>query len=274
MPIRGFHSKVVLAGAGPGDPELITVKTLKYLQTADVIVVDRLVNHSLLNNTKRGAKILFVGKEGGNANSFSQETINDLLVSEAKLAKLVLRLKGGDVSFFSNTVAELETLVANNIAFEIIPGVTAASGAAAYAGIPLTARGFSNSIRFLAYTHPEQIEDGQIRELALTDDTLVFYMSSRTLPFLIDRLLENQISAEKWVAVVEQATTPYQKVFASSIEDFVPEFSERRFKSPSLVIIGKVAKFCKKFQWHDPRDNDENFFPSVDASFFTTAKVA
>jgi uroporphyrin-III C-methyltransferase/precorrin-2 dehydrogenase/sirohydrochlorin ferrochelatase/uroporphyrin-III C-methyltransferase len=274
MPNPIFQSKVIIAGAGPGDPELITIKTLKYLQNADVIIVDRLVDPSLLNCTKFGSKILFVGKEGGNANSFSQETINDLLVSEAMVAKLVLRLKGGDVSFFSNTLSELEVLVTNNIPFEIIPGITAASGAAAYAGIPLTARGISSSVRFLAYTHPEQIEDDQVGELASTEDTLVFYMSSKTLPILVSRLLKNKISTEKWVALVEQATTPNQRVFARPIDEFLFEFGDTKFKSPSLIVIGKVAKFYKKFQWYNTQESDENFFPSVDRHYLTSAKVA
>jgi uroporphyrin-III C-methyltransferase len=268
-----FKSKVVLAGAGPGDPELITVKTLKYLQSADVIIVDRLVDQALLSYAKLGAKIFFVGKEAGNSNSTSQEVINDLLISEAKLANLVLRLKGGDVSFFSNLVSELEVLSSNNIPFEIIPGVTAASGASAYAGIPLTARGISNSVRFLTCTHPQQIEDHQVGELASTDDTLVFYMSSKTLPILINRLLENQMSTEKWVAVVEQATTPNQKVFACALDDFLFEFGDRPFKSPSLIIIGRVVKLYKKYQWFKSQGNDESFFPSVE-NYITTAKVA
>src|SRR5258706_6241835 len=154
-------AKVVLAGAGPGDPDLITLKALRYIKAADVIIVDRLVDQSLLNHAKLGVKIFFVGKEGGNPCSFTQESINQLLVAEAQLGRLVLRLKGGDISFFSNVLSELETLVENNITYEIIPGVTAASGAAAYAGIPLTARGYSSSVRLLTYTHPELINEDQ-----------------------------------------------------------------------------------------------------------------
>lgn len=267
------NSKVVFAGAGPGDPDLITVKTLKYLQTADVVVVDRLVDQSLLSQTKLGAKIFFVGKEAGNSNSFSQEAINELLVSEARVANVVLRLKGGDVSFFSNLLAELDFLRENGVQFEIVPGVTAASGAAAYAGIPLTARGFSNSVRFLTYTHPELIDDSQVSELSLTEDTLVFYMSSRTLPDLIARLLEKNICREKWVAVVEQASTPYQKIFAAPIDQFL-ETQGSHFRSPSIVIIGQVAKLHTKFGWYNSRSEDENFFPSVGESYLKTAKVA
>src|SRR5882724_4247997 len=129
MNAKRNSTQVILAGAGPGDPELITLKVFRYIKMADVLIVDRLVNHSLLKEAKLGAKFIFAGKEGGNPCSFTQETINQLLISEAKQGKLVLRLKGGDVSFFSNVFSELEVLVANNIPYEIIPGVTAASGA-------------------------------------------------------------------------------------------------------------------------------------------------
>src|SRR5262249_8220016 len=128
--------KVILAGAGPGDPELVTVKTLLYLQKADVIITDRLVSAALIEeNRKRDAIVVHVGKQAGVEASTSQETINDLIVEYASQFPLVLRLKGGDVTFFSNVLDELRTLVKHRIAYEIIPGVTAASGAAAYAGI-------------------------------------------------------------------------------------------------------------------------------------------
>lgn len=267
-------TKVILAGAGPGDPDLITLKTLKYLQTADVLIVDRLVDQSLLEYAKLGVKIFFVGKEGGNACSTTQESINELLVAEAKPGRLVLRLKGGDVSFFSNILSELETLTQNHIPYEIIPGVTAASGAAAYAGIPLTARGIASAVRFLAYTHPELIEEDQIRELASTTDTLVGYMSSKTLPSLISRLLENEISTEKWVAVVEQATTPSQRTFAFPIGEFLEATGSRKFRSPSIVIIGGVAKFHKKFNWRNFSFGEESFFPSVEQNYLSDSKVA
>ncbi len=266
--------KVILAGAGPGDPDLVTVKTLRYIETADVLIVDRLVDQSLLGHAKLGVKIFFVGKEGGNPCSFTQESINQLIVAEAKLGRLVLRLKGGDVSFFSNVFSELETLIANNISYEIIPGVTAASGAAAYAGIPLTARGFASSVRFLTYTHPELVDEKQIRELASTDDTLVLYMASKNLSQLITRFLENEISEEKWVAVVEQATTPGQKVFSYPVKEFLSGTRERRFRSPSIIIIGKVAKLNQQFNWFNASKVGENFFSTVQTDFLNTAKVA
>lgn len=269
-----ISTKVILAGAGPGDPDLITVKTLRYLQSADVLIVDRLVDQSLLKHAKLGVKIFFVGKEGGSSCSAIQESINELLITEAKPGRLVLRLKGGDVSFFSNILSELETLVANNIPYEIIPGVTAASGAAAYAGIPLTARGFASSVRFLTYTHPELVEEEQIRELASSDDTLVWYMSAKNLGSLISRLLENEISNEKWVAVIEQATTPNEKVFAFPIDEFIAATHNRKFRSPAVVIIGKVARLYEKFKWRNSINGDESFFPSVEQNYLSDAKVA
>ncbi|MBI1767332.1 MAG: uroporphyrinogen-III C-methyltransferase [Bacteroidetes bacterium] len=266
--------KVILAGAGPGDPDLITVKTLRYLKAADVLIVDRLVDQSLLSHAKLGAKIYFVGKEGGNPCSFTQESINLLLVEESKLGRLVLRLKGGDVSFFSNVLSELETLVANNIPYEIVPGVTAASGAAAYAGIPLTARGFASSVRFLTYTHPELIDENQIKELASTEDTLVLYMASKNLQLLLTQLLKNEISEEKWVAVVEQATTPNQKVFSYPVKEFLSATRKIRFRSPSIIVVGKVAKLHQQFDWFKASNSAESFFLTVQPNFLNTAKVA
>src|ERR1700730_2639269 len=142
--------KVIISGAGPGDPELVTIKTVRWLQQAEVILTDRLVSAEILNlyaNPK--AEIIYVGKQCGRGASTPQSTINQLLVKYAKQGKLVVRLKGGDVSVFSNIFDELQTLVGHDIPYEIIPGITAASGAAAYSGIPLTARGYANSVRIL-----------------------------------------------------------------------------------------------------------------------------
>jgi uroporphyrin-III C-methyltransferase len=266
--------KVILAGAGPGDPELITRKAFRYLETADVIIVDRLVDESLLDYSKAHAEVFFVGKEGGNTRSTSQTEIDQLLIEKAKEGKLVLRLKGGDVSFFSNIMSELEALVAHDIPYEVIPGVTAASGAAASAGIPLTARGFASSVRFLSYTKPESIHDSEFKELAETKDTLVFYMSSSSLPQMVKRLLLHNVDPDVWVAVVEQATTPFQKVVAHPIAHFLTANQERKFKSPSLIIIGKVAKLYHDFKWMPETKEESDFFKSVSNEFLKVQKVA
>src|ERR1043166_510658 len=142
--------KVVIAGAGPGDAELITVKLQRRLAQADVIITDRLVNPSIIQEyARKNAEVIFTGKQGYHDGSVSQEEINQLIVRYALAAKKVLRLKGGDVAFFSNVLDELRCLAVNEIDFEIIPGITAASGASAYAGIPLTARGFSRGVQVL-----------------------------------------------------------------------------------------------------------------------------
>jgi uroporphyrin-III C-methyltransferase len=213
--------KVILAGAGPGDPELVTLKTLRYLQQADVVISDRLVSAELINeNMKPGALLIPVGKQAGSGSSTPQETINQLLVEYASQYPLVLRLKGGDVTFFSNILDELRTLTHHRIPYELVPGVTAASGAAAYAGIPLTARGYSSAVRFLTYYRSVICNEHSWKDLATTDDTLVFYMSAEVLDSLVEKLLDHGISADKYLTVIEQATTPYQNVHLFNLWEY------------------------------------------------------
>ena len=190
--------KVIIAGAGPGDPELVTLKTLRYLQEADVVLTDRLVSNEILTcYVNPRAEIIYVGKQCRKGSSTPQATINDLMVEYATNNKLVVRLKGGDVSIFSNVLDELETLVNNNIPYEIIPGVTAALGAAAYSGIPLTARGYSTAVRFVTYYRSDVVTDEYWKELAATSDTIVFYMSAETLGSVVKNLLLHGISDDK-----------------------------------------------------------------------------
>jgi uroporphyrin-III C-methyltransferase/precorrin-2 dehydrogenase/sirohydrochlorin ferrochelatase/uroporphyrin-III C-methyltransferase len=253
--------KVILAGAGPGDPELITLKTAGYLQSADVVLTDRLVSKQILAKfVQPGAKIIHVGKQCRRGVSTSQQTINELMVKHALTGKLVVRLKGGDVSVFSNILDELETLAANNIPYEIIPGVTAALGAAAFAGIPLTARGYATSVRFLTYYKSEILTDEYWKELANTNDTLVFYMSSETLLNVVEKLISNHIHEDKLLAIIEQATTPLQNVHITNIYDFQRKFEGRSFISPSLIIIGKVVSLHQKFKWLENKDTEEYYF--------------
>ena len=255
-----LKGKVILAGAGPGDPDLITVKALRYIKEADVIITDRLVSQELFtSNIKDGAVVLYVGKQGGKEESTSQKTINELLVEHAMQNKLVLRLKGGDVSFFSNILDELKTLVEHNIPYEIIPGVTAGSGAAAFAGIPLTARGYSTSVRFLTCYNTETIGSDLWSELATTNDTLVFYMSSDALKTVVAKLLLNKISLDKELAVIEQATTPSQKVHIYKLIEFDAN-NVTQFASPTMVIIGRVVALHGQFKWMENSISPENYF--------------
>ena len=262
--------KVILAGAGPGDPELITLKALRYLKLADVIITDRLVSQDLfLGNIKKGALVLYVGKHGGSSErSTSQQKINELLVEHASQNKLVLRLKGGDVSFFSNILDELEILTKNHISYEIIPGVTAGSGAAAYAGIPLTARGYATSVRFLTCYNPSDINSEQWSELATTDDTLVFYMTSGVLKSVVSNLLRENISIDKGLAIIEQATTPFQKVHVFTLKEFAASDSPS-FVSPTMVIIGRVVCLHRRFKWLENSVISGSYFSSLkDVSTF------
>ena len=261
MNLQTVKGKVILAGAGPGDPELITMKAARYLCEADVVLTDRLVSDEILKRyVHPNAAIIHVGKQCRRGVSTPQETINDLMVHYALAGKLVVRLKGGDVSIFSNIMDELETLVANNIPYEIIPGVTAALGAAAYAGIPLTARNYATAVRFLTYYKSDIVTDDYWKELAETNDTLVFYMSSETLLKVVEKLKANNIDKNKLLAIIEQATTPLQKVHISSLYEYEKKFSRKSFISPSLVIIGKVVSLHEQFAWLPNSNSNEYYF--------------
>ncbi|TAJ47711.1 MAG: uroporphyrinogen-III C-methyltransferase [Chitinophagaceae bacterium] len=253
--------KVILAGAGPGDPDLITVKAANYLQQADVVLTDRLVSKVILQRYVRpAAQIIEVGKQCRRGVSTPQETINEMIVKYASEGKLVVRLKGGDVAFFSNVLDELEVLVANKISYEIVPGVTAASGASAYAGIPLTARNHATAVRFLTYYQSSVVSDDYWKELAATTDTLVFYMSSETLDGLVNHLIANKIDSDTKLAVIEQATTTYQQVYTCGIYEYAEKLKDRSFLSPSLIIVGKVVALQESFAWFSGSNLGEYYF--------------
>jgi len=261
--------KVILAGAGCGDPELITVKAAKYLQQAEVVLTDRLVSKEILTNyVSATAEIIYVGKQCRRGFSTPQKSINELIVQFALEGKLVVRLKGGDVSIFSNILDELEVIVANQIPYEIIPGVSAAMGAAAYAGIPLTARGYSTAVRFLTLYKSDVVTDDYWKELSKTNDTLIFYMSSETLDTVVENLVKNNIGEDKLLAVVEQATTPFQRVHQFNLYQYHQLAKGKIYASPTLVIIGKVVALHEKFAWLENTGSTAEYFkPLEDLQF-------
>jgi uroporphyrin-III C-methyltransferase/precorrin-2 dehydrogenase/sirohydrochlorin ferrochelatase/uroporphyrin-III C-methyltransferase len=261
--------KLILAGAGCGDPELITLKAVRYLQQADVVLTDRLVSKEILRqHVNAGTEIIYVGKQCRRGFSTPQKSINELIVQFAKEGKLVVRLKGGDVSLFSNILDELETAVAHDIPYEIIPGVSAAMGAAAYTGIPLTARGHATAVRLLTFYKSDVVTAAYWKELAQTEDTLVFYMSSETLGGVVDNLLKHEIGADKLLAVVEQATTPMQQVHVCALNEYQYKLAGVVFASPTLVIIGKVVALHEKFAWlPKAAEAGEYFKPAEDVQF-------
>lgn len=264
VPQASTTGRVILAGAGPGDPGLITMKAVHYLQRAEVVLIDRLVSSEIVGQfINPDAEIIPVGKQCRAGVSTPQQTINTLMVQHALSGKLVVRLKGGDVSIFSNILDELEALVASGIPYEIIPGVTAALGAAAFSGIPLTARSYATSVRFVTYFTSEAISNDIWKELAETDDTLVFYMSSETLNDVVEKLIANHIHESKLLAIVEQATTPFQHVQVSSLYDFENRFKHASFISPTLVIIGRVVALHEQFKWIESNPIHEYYFKPI-----------
>jgi uroporphyrin-III C-methyltransferase/precorrin-2 dehydrogenase/sirohydrochlorin ferrochelatase/uroporphyrin-III C-methyltransferase len=270
MQTNPTYGKVILAAAGPGDPELVTVKTVRHLQQAEVVLADRLVSEAIIRQyVNSQAEVIYVGKQCSRGSSTPQYTINELLVRYATQGKLVVRLKGGDASMFSNILDELQTLVQHNIPYEIVPGVTAALGAAAYAGIPLTARGYTTSVRFLTSYKLDVVSDNYWKELAETNDTLVFYMSSETLDHVVNNLVKHNIGSEKLLAVIEQATTPLQNVHVTNLYKYDEQLRGKTFVSPSLVIIGKVVALHEQFKWLENSNSAEHYFKPL-AKLITT----
>lgn len=258
--------KVIFVGAGPGDPELLTVKATKALRRADVVIADRLVSEDIITEyVSYTAQVIPVGKQGGSSFSTSQDEINELLVTKAESNAIVVRLKGGDVSVFSNILDELFALKKAGIDYELIPGITALSGAAAYTGVPLTARNHATGIRILTYYNNTIISGQSWKEMAGMKDTLIFYMSGASLKEVVQNLLQNEADAGTPFLVVEQATTPSQFVHHYTLHQFIAEGKDASFISPSIVIIGKVAGLYKQFAWLPNSSKRGSYFMPLEA---------
>ena len=258
------QGRVILAGAGPGDPELITLKLLHALQSADIILSDRLVHPDICRlHARADVPVVLVGKQGYHPGSVPQVDITQRMLDEAMAGKTVLRLKGGDLAFFSNVLDELEALGKMNIPYELIPGITAASGASAYAGIPLTGRGYARSVQFIAF-HPST-EDSEYDRLAgdLESVTKVLYMGAARLISVLAALRERGVDGSMPVAVVEKATTRAQRVHVSTLENAPSQWDGLDFGSPALVIIGRVVSLHHRFDWYEPTEAGTSPYPSL-----------
>lgn len=261
LPKKG---KLILAGAGSGDAELITVKLQKRLAEAEVILSDRLVNPAIIElYANKNAEVILTGKQMANDASCSQATINELIATYALQGKNILRLKGGDVAFYSNVLDELQTAVKYNLEYEIIPGITAASAASAYAAIPLTAREYAQGVQFLSYNPNNQYSIKEWQYFAACNDTLVFYMTARNVFSLAQVLMQHSKDAETPLAIVEQASTKYQKVYLSTLKDCEKDFSNITFASPSIVIVGNVVQLHQQFKWFKTTEEKGSIFKEL-----------
>lgn len=245
---------VFLVGAGPGDPALITVKAVQCLKRADVVVYDYLANEQLLNYAPASAEKIYAGKIGGRHNQ-DQEEINNLLVEKGKLGKVVVRLKGGDPFVFGRGGEECEALVKAGIAFQVVPGVTAALGAAAYSGIPLTHRDFTASVAFVTGQEGRGKEASAIDwdRLSLGNGTVVFYMGITTLRQSMQRMIEHGRKPETPVAIVRWATTNEQRVLVGTVADIADKVEKLSFKPPAITIVGDVVSLRQQLRWYDNR---------------------
>ena len=240
--------EVYLVGAGPGDPELLTLKALRLMQQADVVIYDRLVSPAILELCRRDADKIYVGKARSN-HSVPQEGINALLVEYAAKGKRVCRLKGGDPFIFGRGGEEIQELFAAGVAFQVVPGITAASGCSAYAGIPLTHRDYAQSVRFLTGHLKEGSPELPWKELVYENQTLVLYMGLVGLEKICAQLIAHGQRPNMPVALISKGTTPEQKVVVGTLADIASKVSEYQIQAPTLTIIGEVVSLREQLQW-------------------------
>lgn len=244
VPVQGqtfVQGEVALVGAGPGDPELLTLKALRFIQQAEVVIYDRLVSTEIIALIPEQAEKIYVGKKQAE-HKVPQDQINQLLVEHAKQHKKVVRLKGGDPFIFGRGSEEAQFLLAHNIACHIIPGLTAASACASYAGIPLTHRGLAQSCRFIT-GHVQQ--DGELdlpwHTMSDNSQTLVFYMGVKTLPLIKQQLIKAGRHATTPAAIIYKGTQAEQQVYKANLSSLEQVVEQYHIKPPSLIIVGDVV---------------------------------
>jgi len=242
------QGEVYLVGAGPGDPDLLTFKALRLMQQADVVVYDHLVSAQVLELVRRDAEKIYVGKQRSQ-HSLPQESINELLASLAKAGKRVVRLKGGDPFIFGRGGEEIQTLMAQGIAFQVVPGITAASGCASYAGIPLTHRDHAQSCTFVTGHLKDNSVNLNWQQLACPQQTLVIYMGLLGLEKICAALIAHGSPADLPVAVIQQGTTANQRVIIGTLTTLPEKIAHQTIKPPTLIIIGTVVNLHSQLNW-------------------------
>ena len=242
--------EVYLVGAGPGDPELLTFRALRLMQKADIVVYDRLVSPEILELVRRDAEKIYVGKAKSD-HAVPQEQINDLLARKALEGNRVVRLKGGDPFIFGRGGEEIETLIDQGVTFQVVPAITAASGAASYCGIPLTHRDHSKSVVFATGHLKDNSINLNWQGLAQPDQTIVFYMGLTGLPIICKKLVEHGLPADTPAAMIQSATTPKQKIVTGTLTNIQQKAEEAQIRPPTLIIVGSVVSLHKKLNWFD-----------------------
>jgi uroporphyrin-III C-methyltransferase len=239
--------KVYLVGAGPGDPELITLKGKRCLEAADVVLYDSLVNGELLEFTAVDAELLYVGKRHGRC-GMSQREIESMLIERARAGQSVVRLKGGDPFVFGRGGEEAEALSRAGIPFEIVPGVSSAIAVPAYAGIPVTHRTCASSV---AFATGHEASKGEVRwgDLWRASDTLVVFMGLHNLGAIMNRLLEEGCPADRPVALIESGTLPHQRTATGTVATICQIAERCRFQSPALIVIGEAVNLARSLAW-------------------------
>ncbi|NIP74102.1 MAG: uroporphyrinogen-III C-methyltransferase [Gammaproteobacteria bacterium] len=251
--------EVYLVGGGPGDPDLLTFRALRLLQQADVVVHDRLVSKEVLAMMRRDAERVYVGKERDN-HALPQEDINQLLVRLAKEGKRVCRLKGGDPFIFGRGGEEIDTLAEEGIPFQVVPAITAASGVAAYAGIPLTHRDYAHSVVFTTGHLKDGTMDLNWSVLVQPKQTVVFYMGLHGVDIICKELIAHGMLTTMPAALVQQGTTPNQRVFTATLDTLPGVVHSAAIKPPTLIIVGEVVKLHDKLKWFDPQHEEQEIF--------------
>ncbi len=243
-----YTGEVYLVGAGPGDPDLMTFKAMRLLQSADVVLYDRLVSEPILDMARRDAKLVYVGKRRSD-HAVPQEQINQLLLDLALEGKRVVRLKGGDPFIFGRGGEEIELLAKHQVPFQVVPGITAASGAACYAGIPLTHRDHAQSVRFVTGHLKDGSSNLDWNSFLSPGETLVFYMGLVGLPLICEQLLAHGRDAATPVAVVERATLQEQRVLTGTLASINEIVEREQPKAPTLIIVGGVVQLQRSLAW-------------------------
>jgi len=250
------HGEVYLVGAGPGDPDLLTFKALRLMQQADVVVYDRLVSPAILDMVRKDAERIYVGKARSD-HAMKQENINELLVRLAKEGKRVLRLKGGDSFIFGRGGEEIDTLSDEGVLFQVVPGITAASGCSTYAGIPLTHRDYAQACVLVTGHLKDGTVDLNWPMLAHANQTVVFYMGLHGVEVLSKKLIEHGRDPATPAALVQQGTTVHQRVYTGALANLPQIVEENDIKPPTLIIVGEVVALQEKLKWFEPLIEDD-----------------